>query len=419
MGAGFERLAHARLRVLLRCDKERHHAVLQELVVARAEERRLANGLRRAPKGVLHPLSRREIVGEVLLAVAEVDQPLGEVGVLRPVLGREGLGKPRRDIAQGELAVVVVGEVDPVLLDMELIGVEGVELDPSIGVLIDQCRQIRQGLGREVVHLWGFVVLDNQHPITGYRRVAVAEDTHLRVVAAHQNLHADLLFELDNVVGADGAVVRAGHLALLEGKDPDTRVFEGHNPLIVLPLGLATQANGERAGLRVSQPLAVVHPDPRLPGRAGVGGADLQRREERELQPEAIVVGKGTDLGDLRDVLVFVGREGAWGELAGAVLVEEVVVGDNQSAMPRRIRLLTDRAQAAHGLLKGQAQVQLLLGMVRDNAQLGITHQDHAGAPQQKRPRAGKTHQLPRNLNTHGSNLQLGSFSRACAAART
>ena len=164
-------------------------------------------------------------MGEVLLAVAEIHQPLGKVRVLRPVLGRERRPKPRRDIAQGELAVVVVGEVDPVLLDMQLVGVERVELDARIGVLIHQRREIRQGVFGEVVHLRGLVVLDNQHPVAGNRRVAVAKDTHLRRVATHQHLHPDILFELVDVVGADGAVGRTRNFRLTKGKDADTCVL--------------------------------------------------------------------------------------------------------------------------------------------------------------------------------------------------
>ena len=121
MGAGFELFSHTLFRMMLRVDKQVDHAVLQEMKVAGAEQGRLADCLGRPTHDVHDPFLGRQVMGEVLLATREVDQVLGEISVLRAEFFSIGFRQAGAHVPQCELAVVMVLEIGPVLLNVHLV----------------------------------------------------------------------------------------------------------------------------------------------------------------------------------------------------------------------------------------------------------------------------------------------------------
>jgi len=165
VGAALELVPHRPLHVAFRVHEEIDHTILQQLVIARSEERGPADILGRGPKDVHHALLGSEVVADILLAAAEVDEVLGEVLVLRSVLLGEPPPKAITDIAERKLPVVMMGEVTPVLLNVHLIGVEGVEMNPAVHIHVHEALQEGQRLLAEVVHLGGAIALHDEHTV--------------------------------------------------------------------------------------------------------------------------------------------------------------------------------------------------------------------------------------------------------------
>src|SRR6185503_13560775 len=104
-----------------------------------------------------------EIRQEAVLATTEIDEVFLEVGELGAVKLRELFREVRRDISQRELAFVVMAEIIPVALDVNLVAVKAVEADACSVILLRQLLEIRQRLRAEVIQLWRLVGNDNQH----------------------------------------------------------------------------------------------------------------------------------------------------------------------------------------------------------------------------------------------------------------
>ncbi len=174
---GLEPVPDAGLRVVLGGGEQVHHGVLEESVVAGPEERRVGDGLRRLSPHVARTGGRAEITDEVLLAVREVHEPLGEVAILLAVEFGETRGQRGRHVAHRELPVVVVGEVVPILLDVHLVAVQPVQLHAGVEVAIDEARQEGQRLRAEIVELRRTVLLHHQHAVEA-RQIGPAAAVH-------------------------------------------------------------------------------------------------------------------------------------------------------------------------------------------------------------------------------------------------
>ena len=112
--------------------------------------------------------------------------------------------------------------------------------------------------------------------------------------------------------------------------------------------------SSDRAGHRVAQTLAGLHPETRLTGLRMVGWADLQRAEHAQLQPQPVPRGESSDGGDPLDIVRHVRHQAPGLALARPVLGKEVVVREDQGALSVRPRVLADLPQALLPCFKGQ-----------------------------------------------------------------
>ena len=294
VGTGVEKVAHPFLGVAPRGDEEIDHAVLQQLVVARPEERRAANVLGRRAEDMLDASLCAQIVRVAFLAIGEVEHVLREVAELVAIRLGELIGEAGAHVAHRELAVVMVVEVTPVLLDVHLVGVERVELHAGVGVPVDEFREIGESFLAEVVHLGRRVLLDDDHAVESFWSACAGDPDARRFVVASVGVGVLIFLDLD--AGGDlndprrihDPVRRVADTLLAEREDPHARVGDGDRAFVVDPLLLPPELYAERARGGIAQALAVVHPDAALARGIGVGLADLERAEQAELQPQPV-----------------------------------------------------------------------------------------------------------------------------------
>ena len=397
MGPGLEPVPDAGLRVVLRFREQIDHGVLQQPVVAGAEERRVGHGLRRFPPHVSRAGRRPQIADEVFLAVGEIDEPLREVAILLAVELREACAKRGRHVAHRELAVVVVGEVMPVLLDVHLVAVETVQFHPGVDVAIDETRQEGQRLRAEIVELRRAVLLHHQHAVEP-RKVGPAAAVHPHphgleragfVDEPFEHLGLRRLGDLDDLTWIDDLVRGATQLALAEGEDADPGILERDRPLVIGPPALPPQGHAVGAARRVTEALAVVHPLPRLARGRAKAGADLQGAQEAQFKADPILRGEAADRADALDGGVGVGQVGPGRGLGRlAIFAEEVVVGEDHCAESRGLRALAELPKRLHAGLARQAEIHRLV-RIGEIVELLVVDEHEVGLAQLERPRAG------------------------------
>jgi len=82
-------------------------------------------------------------------------------------------------VTQTELAVIVVREITPILLNVHFIGIQRDQIDFMIRVLFDQIRQKGQRLVAEIIHFRRLILEQNKNTIISFQQpVAGVLDLH-------------------------------------------------------------------------------------------------------------------------------------------------------------------------------------------------------------------------------------------------
>jgi len=137
-----------------------------------------------------------------------------------------------------------------------------------------------------------------------------------------------------------------------------------------------------------------VHPDAGLTSLIAVARSDLQGAEEAQFQREAVPRGELGHLGDVVGVLLGIRHEAAWRVLTRAVLLEEVVEGDEQGPLAGGLSPLADGAEAVLSLVEGEGEVEDGVRISGQRLQLGIADEDNGLLAKLEREGTGVAHKL-------------------------
>src|ERR1019366_5367354 len=103
-------------------------------------------------KGKHDILLGAEVAGCVLLPVHKIDKVPGKILVFGSIPCGIRASKTGTYITHGKLAMLVVVEVMPILLDVHFVRIKSVQPDTGCGISIDKAVKVRQGSGAEVIH---------------------------------------------------------------------------------------------------------------------------------------------------------------------------------------------------------------------------------------------------------------------------
>jgi len=402
VGARFQRVTHLLLRVALGRGEQIYHTVLQQLVVARAQERRAPHIFRRRSQHVHGALPGREVARKVFLRVSEVDQVPGEILILGSIPARVFFRQVRAHVAQRELAVVVVCEVGPVLLDMHLVGVQAVQFHTGSRVAVHDVLKERQRARAEIVHLRRAILLHRQHAVQarrGSRDAPMNPYSFSAEIArprlhTRERLHLYVAFQLDDGGGFHHPVQRSAQRRFAKCEYTDAGVFNIDGTLVVGPLCVPPQLHAEGARRRVAHPFAILHPHARLTCACAISLADFERAQQAQFQSQAVTGREPADGGDALYVFVCVGHQTArLARLPGAVLAEEMVEGQHQRARATGFGPFADLAQARRLRLARQRHLDDAV-RIAQRFQLFIGDQNDVLARQIERPLRRKRHEV-------------------------
>jgi hypothetical protein len=280
---GLEGAPEGLFGVLLRRNEEVDDGAVEQVEVAAAQQRGARHAVRTGAQRVQRREARFEGRVEAVLRVAEVDEVLLEVGKLRAVLLGEPPGQARREVPHGELALVVVGVVCPVLLDVHLVGIEARQRNGGLVVLVDQFQQEGKRAVAEVVHLGRLAADHDQHAVER-AEVGLTVSAHCQPAAPRVRpialalalLDCQRTFQPDDPRRVDVIEPALTHPLLAKRIGLGTGPDQLDRPLVVRPVELLPERDAEPAGVRVAIPFTVLDPLARLAGRLRVGRADLQ-----------------------------------------------------------------------------------------------------------------------------------------------
>ena len=242
----------------------------------------------------------------------------------------------------------------------------------------------------EVVHLRSAIRLHDQHSVAiAEVRSPCAVDPNalsVRSGASFPDLHLCGIGNVDDRFGGHDAIRSAPHDAFTKGKDAYAGILNVDGTFVIRPPPLTPELDAVTAGLRVEQPLAIVHPDAGFAGRLLVGRADFQRAEQGEFQPEPILLRERGHFGDQCHILRHVGRQLPGLILTGPILPEEMVVRDDQRALARLLRPLANRSEAVFYRVERDGQIDLRIGIGGDRLQFLVADQNNGALAQRKTP---------------------------------
>ena len=389
------------LGVFLAVDEEVHDSVVEHLVVAVAEQVGpvdVGGGLAHHVLDVVYGPGGRLVIG---CAVDEIEHVLLVEGLA--VAGLVFLGHGLGQVAHRELAAFMMGEICPVLLDVHLVGVELVELDPGVLVLVHEAMDERGCKVGEIVHLRGLIFKDHHHPVQfGQLLPSLAVDPQpadgeyhvvgslLDPVATFlgsdvhdvSGLEPDVL-QLDDVIGVDSDPVRSPEGLLLERIGLDSLELDPDLSLVVGPVHLLPDVEGEAAVGSIAGPYLVAEPAACLSGLVPVGGAKLQRAHQAQAKPHAVLLCEVAYSLDYLHIFILVGGKFPLRAGLGTVLAEELVESDRQGPVPPLLPGLADFPEAHFHMVVTSGHVDLRI-RVEEGPELVVRSQDNAGRPDRR-----------------------------------
>ena len=134
---------------------------------------------------------------------------------------------------------------------------------------------------------------------------------------------------------------------------------------------------------------------PDSPVASSVAGPISSGLSKVSSRPKPILLRELGHFGDQRDILLHVGRQFPRLVLAGPVLAEEMVEGDDQRALAGLLGPLADGPQTVFHRVKRDGQIDLRIRIGGDRLQFLVTDQDDGALASEKLQGPGKATSSP------------------------
>ncbi len=342
----------------------------------------------------------------------EIDHIFVHVGKLGAVQSGIGGGHVGGQIAEAELAVIVVVEIVPILLNVHFVGIESGEIDAGFVIFFQQMLQKRLHPRAEIVHFRRSIAENDKDAVQarpGVIAVVIDADAAAAETGCFRGGGALVLFDLDagrdfpDLIRLHHRVSAVGQVFAFVGKGAHARTLQAEFAFVIAPGQLFPHHEAEATGFRIAPFGFIVQPSSGFAAGGAEGRPQLQGREQAQFQAQIFFLQKAADVLDQTDIFVCIGQQIAFVAAILAILPEKVVERQHDGVTPHGHRFVAYLAQAFIFGLKPQTGVDFFIRIL-DVAQLPVAGQDEDMFGNQKFPLFGKAYQR----RVLGAGLQRG-----------